>query len=187
MGSKILILFIFFTILTTGSLVKVPILLAAGSHDKGHARNVNLYIGKPGKAVDATRTIEIVMFDNRYEPNTLEIKEGETVRFVVRNAGELVHEFSIATAEMHLAHQPEMVMMVEHGVLEADRINWDAAKRMRATKGHGMHEEPNSILLEPGKSGEIVWTFPKHADLEFACNVPGHYEAGMRGSVELTH
>ena len=78
-------------------------------------------------------------------------------------------------------------MMVEHGVLEPDRINWDAARKMQATMGHGMHNEPNSALLEPGKSAEIVWTFPKHATLEFACNVPGHYGAGMVGKIMLTH
>ena len=75
--------------------------------------------------------------------------------------------------------------LVEHGVLEPDRINWEAAKQMQATMGHGMHDEPNSLLLEPGKSGEIVWTFPKHAELQFACNVPGHYGAGMHGEIAL--
>ena len=55
--------------------------------------------------------------------------------------------------------------------------------------GHGMHDDPNSVLLEPGKSGEIVWTFPKDADvaIEFACNVPGHYQSGMVGSVAIDH
>jgi uncharacterized cupredoxin-like copper-binding protein len=53
--------------------------------------------------------------------------------------------------------------------------------------GHGMHNEPNSLLLEPGKSGEIIWKFPKHAKLEFACNVPGHYDAGMMGEIKLSH
>ena len=53
--------------------------------------------------------------------------------------------------------------------------------------GHGMHDEPNSVLLEPGKSAEIVWKFPEHAELEFACNVPGHYDAGMQGPIKLSH
>lgn len=157
--------------------------LAAGSHGHGHGSN----IGSPGKATDATRTIEVIMHDNYYEPENITLKEGETVRFVVKNAGAFVHEFNIATAAMHKAHAPEMMMMMEHGVLEPDKINWEAAKAMQASMGHGMHEEPNSLLLEPGKSGEIVWTFPDHATLEFACNVPGHYESGMVGQVKLTH
>jgi uncharacterized cupredoxin-like copper-binding protein len=160
---------------------------AAGSHDKMHGGGSGPNTGKLGKAADATRTIEIVMHDNYYEPESLNLKEGETVRFVIKNAGEFVHEFSIATPEMHVAHQPEMMMMMEHGVLEPDRINWEAAKKMQASMGHGMHEEDNSALVEPGKSAEIIWTFPKHATLQFACNVPGHYDSGMRGEIKLSH
>lgn len=154
---------------------------AAPGHDAGGKT------GMPGKAADATRTIEIIMHDNYFEPESLDIKEGETVRFVVKNAGEFVHEFNIATAEMHKAHGPEMMMMMEHGVLQADKIDWDAAKKMQASMGHGMHNDPNSVLLEPGKTGEVVWTFPDHAKLEFACNVPGHYDSGMVGPVKLSH
>lgn len=160
-----------------------PTVYAAGSHGAGHAAK----IGSPGKAENATRTITITMYDNYYEPEGLTIKEGETVRFVIENKGELVHEFNIATGDMHKAHAPEMMMMMEHGVLEGDKINWEAAKKMQASMGHGMHNEPNSVLLEPGKSGEIIWTFPDHAKLEFACNIPGHYDAGMMGNIKLTH
>ena len=142
--------------------------------------------GAPGHASDATRTIEVTMGDNFYEPESISVKEGETVRFVVKNAGEFVHEFNIATAEMHKAHGPEMMMMMQSGVLEADKINWDA-KKMQASMGHGMHNDPNSVLLEPGKSGEVVWTFPENAELEFACNIPGHYESGMVGKIKLSH
>lgn len=143
--------------------------------------------GKPGKATAATRTIDITMHDNYYEPESIDVKEGETVRFRVKNAGEFVHEFNIATGDMHKAHAPEMMMMVEHGVLMPDHIDMEAAKAMQASMGHGMHNDPNSALLEPGKSGEVVWTFPEHATLEFACNVPGHYESGMVGKIKLTH
>lgn len=158
---------------------------AAGSDGHGHGKGGD--IGKPGIAAKATRTIEVSMFDNYYEPEEISVKEGETVRFIIQNKGALVHEFNIATAEMHVAHQPEMMMMVEHGVLKGDRIDHDAAKAMQASMGHGMHEEANSVLLEPGKTGELVWTFPDHATLEFACNVPGHYDAGMQGPIKLTH
>ncbi|MBT5513476.1 MAG: copper-binding protein [Rhodospirillaceae bacterium] len=154
-------------------------------HGGGHANMKK--IGMAGDAAKVTRTIKVVMHDNYYEPENISVKEGETVRFLIRNAGEFVHEFNIATGPMHVTHQPEMMMMVEHGVLEPDKINWEAAKAMQKSMGHGMHNEPNSKLLEPGKSGEIIWTFPKHADLEFACNIPGHYDSGMVGKVKLTH
>lgn len=161
--------------------VIAPAALAAGTHGGGADT------GKAGSASDATRTIEVTMYDNYYEPERIDVKEGETVRFVIKNEGDLVHEFNIGTAKGHMAHQEEMMMMVEHGVLEAERINWDAAKKMQASMGHGAHDEPNSTLLEPGESGEIVWSFPEHATLEFACNVPGHYDAGMMGEINLTH
>ena len=157
--------------------------LAAGSHEHGHGENA---AGEPGEAAAATRTINVTMHDNYYEPGSIAVKEGETVRFVVTNKGELVHEFNIGTPDAHVAHAPEMLMMMDHGVLETDRINWDAAEKMQAEMGHGMHEEPNAVLLEPGKSGEIVWRFPDRAEIEFACNVPGHYDAGMAGTVTLT-
>ncbi|MDF1745570.1 MAG: cupredoxin domain-containing protein [Gimesia sp.] len=157
---------------------------AAGTGSHGHGEGMKT--GAPADASTASRTVTVTMYDNYYEPENLSFKEGETVRIIVKNEGSLVHEFNIATAAMHKGHAPEMMMMVEHGVLEADKINWEAAKKMQASMGHGMHDEPNSVLLEPGKSGEIVWTFPSHTDLEFACNIPGHYDAGMVGNIKLT-
>ncbi|SLN63070.1 cupredoxin domain-containing protein [Oceanibacterium hippocampi] len=170
-----------------GAAFTVAAVLAAGpsSADMGHGSSKG--VGHAGEAAKATRTVEIVMHDNFYEPEKVDVKAGETVRFTVRNNGELVHEFNIGTADMHRGHQKEMMMMVEHGVLEPDRINHEAAKAMQADMGHGMHNDPNSVLLEPGKSGEVVWTFPEDAVLEFACNVPGHYEAGMQGQIMIKH
>lgn len=156
---------------------------AAGTHGSGHGDAHGSY-GAPGKASAVTRTIEITMEDNFYDPEEISVSPGETIRFVIKNAGELVHEFNIGTAETHEEHAPMMQMMVDHGVLEADKINHDVAKSMQASMGHGMHDEPNSVLLEPGKSGEIVWTFPEGGDIEFACNVPGHYDGGM--VIEMT-
>ena len=153
-------------------------------HGAGHSMAEH---GDPGEIGDVTRTIEVTLHDNYFEPEEIKIGGGETVRFLVTNKGELVHEFNIATAAMHKAHAPEMMMMVEHGVLEPDRINHQAAEHMKASMGHGMHEAGNSLLLEPGKSGEIVWKFPDHAELEFACNVPGHYDAGMMGHFRMGH
>ncbi len=160
---------------------------AAGMAAAGEGHTSNGEIGAEGDPASVSRTIEISLYDAYYEPEELSIKEGQTVRFVITNKGEAVHEFNIGTAEMHIAHQPEMEMMVDHGVLEVDRINWDAAKAMQASMGHGMHEEPNSVLLEPGQTAELIWMFPEHAELEFACNVPGHYDAGMVGEIDLVH
>lgn len=155
---------------------------AAGEHDGHHGGNA---IGEPGKEEDVSRTIDVTMLDNYYEPESISVKSGETVRFRVKNEGDLVHEFNIGTADMHEAHQEEMQMMVEHGVLKGDRIDHEMME-MDMGNGHSMkHDDPNSVLLEPGDAREIVWTFTKAADLEFACNVPGHYQAGMYGDIEF--
>ncbi|MFT4795596.1 MAG: putative cupredoxin-like copper-binding protein [Paracoccaceae bacterium] len=157
--------------------------LAGGSHGHG-APN-----GEPGKASAVSRTIEVVMYDNYYEPESIDVKAGETIRFTIRNAGEFVHEFNVGTPDMHMKHQGEMQMMVDMDVLLPDRIDHAAAKAMQASMGHGMHNDPNSALLEPGKSAEIIWTFPEAADvaLEFGCNVPGHYGSGMVGEFMMKH
>ena len=80
-------------------------------------------IGETGKESEVSKIIEIKMYDNYYEPNIIEVKKGETIKFVVINLGELVHEFNIATKEMHIKHQPEMMMMVEKEILLGDRID----------------------------------------------------------------
>ena len=136
-------------------------------------------IGEPGQLNEVDRTIEIKMFDNYYEPNQIDIKKGETVKFVVKNMGELVHEFNIATKEMHIKHQPEMLKMVAMEILLGDRI--DTKKMKEAAKSdHSMaHSHSNSVLLEPNKIGELIWKFTTNTSLEAACNVPGHYQSGM--------
>ena len=161
--------------------------LPAAFADAGHSHGAAT--GQPAPASAASRTVEVMMYDNYYVPETISVKAGETVRFVVRNAGQLVHEFNLGTPQMHAAHQDEMMMMVEHGVLEADKINHHMMN-VDMGGGHVMkHDDPNSVLLEPGQTGEIVWSFPQDANvnLEFACNVPGHYEAGMQGDIQLAH
>ena len=91
--------------------------------------------------------------------------------------GELVHEYNIATKEMHLKHQPEMAKMVDHKYL-SDRI--DKQNEEMAKKDHAMaHKHANSLLLEPNQTGVILWQFSTTTTLEAACNVPGHYESGM--------
>ena len=136
-------------------------------------------IGEKGKLSEISRTIEIKMYDNYFEPNALNIKKGETIKFIVKNYGELVHEFNIATKEMHIKHQPEMMKMVENEILFPDKIDMEKMKEM-AKKDHSMaHSHSNSVLLEPNEIGEIIWKFSTTANLEAACNVPGHYQSGM--------
>ena len=140
-------------------------------------------IGEKGKLLEVSRTIEIKMYDNYYEPKEIKIKKGETIKFIVHNYGELVHEFNIATKEMHIKHQPEMMKMVENEILLADRIDKKKMKEM-AKKDHSMsHSHSNSVLLEPSQSAELIWKFSTDTNLEAACNVPGHYESGMVANI----
>ncbi|MEO0962572.1 MAG: plastocyanin/azurin family copper-binding protein [Pseudomonadota bacterium] len=142
--------------------------------------------GKPGKSADAGRVIEIIMGDNYFEPETLTVSAGETIQFKVSNSGTLVHEFNLGTPAYHEVHQGEMMMMQQHGVLMGDHINHEMKNMPMGDDGHVMsHDHPNSVLLEPGKSGDVVWTFTSGGDIEFACNVPGHYAAGMVGTVDV--
>ena len=136
-------------------------------------------IGEKGKVSEVSRTITIYMYDNYYKPNEINIKKGETIKFIVFNYGELVHEFNIATKEMHIKHQPEMMKMVENQILLGGKIDKKKMKEM-AKKDHSMsHSHSNSVLLEPNQSAELIWKFSTDANLEAACNVPGHYESGM--------
>jgi uncharacterized cupredoxin-like copper-binding protein len=164
--------------------------LGAGAHDDDHGHGATA--GKPGKVSDVSRTINVEMHDNYYEPESIQVKPGETLRFVVSNKGNLVHEFNIGTPDTHEAHQEEMMMMVEHGVIQGGKLNHEMMdmdhSMMNGGMGNGQsmkHDDPNSVLLEPGKSKEIVWKFTGKGDIEFACNVPGHYQAGMYGDVNF--
>ena len=149
--------------------------LAYGDAGHGHGPK----IGSVADADEATRTIEVEMTDNRYDHEQITVHKGETVRFVVHNAGQLVHEFNIGTREMHMAHQDEMLAMMQSGQMSPTRMK----------HGHGGmmgHDDPNSVLLNPGETKELIWKF-EHAvpGLEFACNVPGHYQAGMVGRLRV--
>jgi len=136
-------------------------------------------IGEKGDLAEVSKVIIVKMYDNYYEPSKFEVKKNQTIKFIVYNYGELVHEFNIATREMHLTHQSEMMKMVENEILLVDRIDRKKMKEL-SKKDHSMsHSHSNSVLLEPNQSAEIIWKFNTESILEAACNVPGHYEAGM--------
>jgi|TARA_B100000530_G_scaffold268726_1_gene181306 uncharacterized cupredoxin-like copper-binding protein len=156
---KLILIFIF-----------IPNILFAGSMKA---------IGAKGNEENVDRVIKVTMYDNYYQPNSFKVNKNETIKFEVENKGELVHEFNIATKEMHLKHQPEMMMMVEHEILLADKI--DKKKMMEMSKKNPAmaHSHSNSVLLSPGEKAELIWKFSNTVDIEAACNVPGHYDVGM--------
>lgn len=120
-----------------------------------------------GSITDVSRTIQIIVKDAKFNLQEVQVKEGETIRFVVRNTSDLVHEFTIGTRKMQKMHQVLMQKMLDAGPSMMDKVMGEMA-------GH-------SAVLEPEQEKEIIWTFPKGAKLEFGCSVPGHYKAGMKG------
>ena len=145
----------------------------------------NMMIGSKGKLNEVDRTIKVKMYDNYYEPKSFNIKKGETIKFEVINAGNLVHEFNIANAMMHIKHQPEMEKMVENEILLGDKIDKDKMQKMAAMDKSMGHSHSNSVLLAPKEKGILIWKFENAVNIEVACNVPGHYQAGMIAAVNL--
>ena len=120
--------------------------------------------GIMGERGAVKHTVTIDMSDNmRFTPERISVREGETVRFVVRNKGKMLHEMVIGTADE----------LREHAALMAKFPDMK-------------HDEPYMVHVDPGKSGEIVWNFNRPGRFEFACLIPGHYEAGMRGTIAVT-
>ena len=145
----------------------------------------NMKIGSKGNEKDISRVIKVIMYDNYYNPSSFQINAGETIKFEVENAGELVHEFNIANKMMHMKHQPEMEKMVENEILFADSIDKNKMKKMAKIDKSMGHSHSNSVLLEPKQKGDIIWKFNNAINIEIACNVPGHYQVGMIAKVDI--
>ena len=143
--------------------------------------------GQPAAAAKATRSVEVVMGDMSFTPTAIEIKAGETVRFVLVNKGQLLHEFNLGDAAIHAKHQQEMLQMQQSGMLTPTAMKeMDHGSMAGMDHGAMKHDDPNSVLVEPGKTAELSWTFTKATSLEFACNIPGHYQAGMVGKLTVS-
>lgn len=152
---------------TAVALVATTLLSAAawaGAGPSGHSHDESFSAGEPGDPKKPARIIQITMgeMDGKmmFMPAKLEMKKGEQVKFVLRNNGELEHEFVLADTAQNLKHA------------EAMKKNPDM-----------VHDDPNARRLAPKKTDEIVWKFSKSGDFEFACLIPGHREAGMVGTV----
>lgn len=133
------------------------LLLASTAHAHGDAAHD---MGAMAAQAQTARIIEITMDDGmRFLPDRIEVQPGESVRLKIHNAGKLPHEIVLGERGEILAH----------------------AEEMRAHPDMPAHHEANALTLDPGQSGELSWTFPHRGTLDFACTIPGHYEAGMKG------
>ncbi|MBP0578540.1 cupredoxin family protein [Labrys sp. LIt4] len=143
--------------------------LAAGPAlaDAGHAHGEARAYGEPGDAKKPARTIAITMRETdgkmMFIPSKIEVRQGEQIKFVLRNNGEIDHEIVLATLAENLKHGAEM------------QKNPDME-----------HDDPNARRLNPKKTGEMIWKFTKVGEFDFSCLIPGHREAGMTGTIVVT-
>tara|TARA_R110000772_G_scaffold252851_3_gene368367 strand:- start:1982 stop:2524 length:543 start_codon:yes stop_codon:yes gene_type:complete len=140
------------------------------THSGGHRSDAGHSLGEAAATDAATRTIAISMIetdDGRmlFEPGSIEVLPGETVRFVISNDGMIEHEFVFNTTAEIIVHKEEMITEAAHDM---------------------PHDTDNAITLQPGESGDLAWTFASAGVFEFACLIPGHYEAGMFGPLVVT-
>ena len=136
----------------------------AGAGPAGHSHGEGFSAGEPGDPKKPARIGQVTMgeMDGKmmFMPAKVEVKKGEQVKFVLRNNGELDHEFILATTAENLKHG------------EAMKKNPDME-----------HDDPNGKRLAPKKADEIVWKFTKAGEFEYGCLIPGHREAGMIGTI----
>lgn len=135
--------------------------LAAGNHGGGHGDA--LAIGVAGQPSKVNRVIAVDMTDAmRFAPASISVKQGETIRFVVKNSGKVKHEMVLGSLKELQEHSE---LMKKNPEME--------------------HADDNQITVLPGKNGEIIWQFTKAGKVNFACLQPGHYDAGMTGEVNV--
>ena len=141
----------------------VPALHAAPGAP-GHSHNSGFSAGEPGNAKKPARIVLVTMREGDgkmvFIPDRVEVRRGEQIKFMLRNNGELDHEFVLASRDENVKHAEEM------------RKNPDME-----------HDDPNAKRLKPKKTSELVWRFTKRGTFEFGCLIPGHRDAGMLGTV----
>ena len=121
--------------------------------------------GGPASSAEASRTIELTTRDSMaFEPASIRVSAGEVVMFVVTNAGQAAHEFTLGDKAMQREHADAMAHM--------------------PSDMH--HDFPNSITVQPGHTERLTWRFGEAGALEYACHEPGHYDAGMRGQLTVS-
>jgi len=129
-----------------------------------HNPEAHSAVGEPGRAAAVTRTIQVKMSDSmRFHPEKISVKRGETIKFVVHNDGIEPHEFMLG----------EIKELQEHAEV----------MRKHPTM---VHDDPNAITVNPGQTGELIWKFTKSGRIDFACLIPGHFEKGMKGDIQVS-
>lgn len=155
MNFKLITTFVFFAGTTVAA-------LANGTHAGGHGEK--LAVGEPGDKSKISRILFVTMKDDengmRFTPKEISVKQGETIKFMIKNEGTVDHEFVLDDEPKMMAHK---VLMEKFPEME--------------------HDDPNMIRLASGKSSEVIWKFTNAGSFKFGCLIPGHMESGMVGPV----
>ena len=142
-------------------LLATPLLLA---HVHAHEGHEQFSAGAPGDPKKPARIVKVSMREDgtkmMYDPARIEIRRGEQVRFIISNDGLFNHEFMLATVAENRKHG---ALMKKYPDME--------------------HEDPNAVTVAPYVVTELLWRFTRKGEFEFACLIPGHYEAGMHGRI----
>lgn len=147
---------------TATALIAIAGSAAAASMSMAPGSGEQFAYGHPGPGGGRVHVIHVQVLDNlRFDPARIVVSRGETVEFIVSNAGKLAHEFVIGDTAVQAAHQ----------------------KEMQATPGMRMGHEVNAVALPPGQTRDLVWTFTRDGTVEYACHVSGHFAAGMVGKI----
>jgi P-type Cu+ transporter len=141
----------------------IAIILANPEHaEAGHDDTMD---AATAAIVQPSRTIQIDANDQmRFVPGDIDVQTGETIAFVLTNSGALQHEFVLGDAH----------------------VQEDHAASMDARHGGHEHDEGYAIELEPGETKTLIYTFEEPGTLYYGCHVPGHYDAGMVGTITVT-
>ena len=161
------------------AMIVVAMLKGTASADPGHAP-----IGSPLAFDTPAREVVIKQYDHYFEPSIIAVKPREKVAFVVTNLGTSVHEFMIGTTMMHRKHQQELQAMIDQKLIHNDHLDHDKLTdhlHSERPLSNRPHYDLSSVLLDPGETKTLPWQFPHTGTIQFACNMPGHFQAGMVG------
>lgn len=139
-----------------------------GKPAEHHDRATAGVFGQPYKGAKPARTVDITMGDATFTPAHLAVKAGEAVRFVVTNTSSIAHDFTLGDTATQTAHRQEM------------------ADAMQAGHEAHQHHDGNAITVQPGTTQTLAWLFTKPGVFEYDCNIPGHFEAGMKGTITVS-
>jgi uncharacterized cupredoxin-like copper-binding protein len=116
-------------------------------------------VGAPAQPNATSQTIKVSLTDEmkiKFDQDLTTIKSGTIIQFMVTNEGKIPHEFSIGNQKEQKAH----------------------GEMMRKMPGM-THADGTTLTVEPGMTKVLTWNFKGDDVVVFACNIPGHYEAGM--------